>query len=232
MESAAVAATGLSNASFALNIALLQHGWRDEFDAGTLERGLRYARQQRVDEQWQAELDEKGGLTLSGDVAGSLGTPYHTTIKLTSAGTRHQMRTACSCPVGSTCKHAVALIDTFLSTGPLGKALEIPDTLEPDEVEQAPSFQAAKREWTIWLQHHSQAPAVPSAMQVDANDPLGLFLDVQSGHRGLPALTVQPVWQQLPPSCGPGQYQPHRQRPFVAVSHRQLWLRLRQPASP
>ncbi|MHC9038157.1 SWIM zinc finger family protein, partial [Cobetia marina] len=191
---AAVAATGLSNASFALNIALLQHGWRDEFDAGTLERGLRYARQQRVDEQWQVELDEKGGLTLSGDVAGSLGTPYRTMIMLAPVGTRHQMRTACSCPVGSTCKHAVALIDTFLSSGPLGKALEVPDTLEPDEVEQAPSLQAAKREWTIWLQHHSQAPAVPSAVQVGANHRLGLFLDVQSGHRGLPALTVQPVW--------------------------------------
>lgn len=189
-----MAAIGLSNATFALNIALLQHGWRDEFDAGTLDRGQRYARQQRVDEQWQVELDENGRLTLSGYVSGSLGAPYYTTIMLTPAGTRHQLRTACSCPVGSTCKHAVALIDTFLSAGPLGKALETPETLEYEEVEQAPSFQSAKREWTIWLRHHSQAPAVPSAMQVDANHRLGLFLDVHSGHSGLPALTVQPVW--------------------------------------
>lgn len=82
------------------------------FDAGSLARGMAYARQHRVD---NVVFNEANSL-LSGAVQGNRAQPYQTLVTWSTnpkSGTL-DIRTVCTCPVGSECKHAVALILEFL----------------------------------------------------------------------------------------------------------------------
>ena len=92
---------------------------RDHFDAGTLSRGMQYARgggRVRV-----VSLDNDavaGRLFISGTVRGSTKHPYATEILVNydvQTGTAFMVEGECSCPVEFDCKHAVALLITALS---------------------------------------------------------------------------------------------------------------------
>ena len=92
---------------------------RDHFDAGSLARGLQYARASgrvRV-----VSLDNDGTvgrLFISGTVRGSSKHPYATEVLVNydaASGTAFHVSGECSCPVEFDCKHAVALLVTALS---------------------------------------------------------------------------------------------------------------------
>lgn len=78
------------------------------FDAGSLARGMAYARENRID---NVVFNEAHSM-LSGEVQGNRAQPYQTLVAWSAdanSGTL-DLRTVCTCPVGSECKHAVALI--------------------------------------------------------------------------------------------------------------------------
>ena len=79
------------------------------FDPVTYARGLDYARQQRVSSvSWHPEAGE-----LFGRVAGQSRQRYTTRIRCKVNGTSLTvLGSTCSCPVGESCKHVVALLIT------------------------------------------------------------------------------------------------------------------------
>ena len=81
---------------------------RSLFSARTMQKGSAYARSGRVIE---LTVDESGH-TLTGQVVGSGGRRYHTTVTLdgVDAVGDGYLDAFCTCPVGSGCKHAAALL--------------------------------------------------------------------------------------------------------------------------
>ncbi len=86
----------------------------DYFDKGTLLRGMQYAKGgDRV--SIVALNNEAGRLFISGSVRGSVRQPYATEVVITyNAANGHvsQVTGNCTCPIGTDCKHAVALLLT------------------------------------------------------------------------------------------------------------------------
>lgn len=83
------------------------------FDAGTQERGHSYFRQGRVGMLKKETLPRKDNGTLdfiSAWVQGSRGQRYETQVAVYQDQQRWSLDTFCSCPMRTTCKHAVAVI--------------------------------------------------------------------------------------------------------------------------
>ncbi|WP_192034400.1 SWIM zinc finger family protein [Halomonas sp. YLGW01] len=101
----------------------------------------------------------------------------------------------CSCPVGVDCKHAVALIQTFLDQ--FGQGTETSQTRQ-SQSQVAPSgkdeVETLKQQWNRWIDQWEQPPAVlPESQYVSAEYRLGLFLESgRLAHE--PVLAVSPVW--------------------------------------
>ena len=87
----------------------------DDFDVGTINRGERYASQGRVrDLNWDDD-----GRTLTGTCLGSGGRVYGVDLSFDPIGEVLTLAwAACSCPVGTYCKHAVALLLTAAANAP------------------------------------------------------------------------------------------------------------------
>jgi hypothetical protein len=86
-----------------------------DFDAATIARGVRYANEGRVrDAAWSSD-----GRTLTGSCVGSGNRVYRTNVTFERFGVEPTLAwAACSCPVGTHCKHAVALLLTAAASGP------------------------------------------------------------------------------------------------------------------
>ena len=104
------------------NLVITESTLHKSFDKTTLARGLAYFRQGHILEA--VIIDD----SLQGKVAGTRPNPYALRIRLTKSG----LETQCSCPVGSGCKHAVALAlqylkkpDTFLDVSALTEGLRL-----------------------------------------------------------------------------------------------------------
>jgi superfamily II DNA or RNA helicase len=79
------------------------------FDAATIARGVQYAHEGRVEDV----LREDDGRTLNGRCHGSRDHVYEVDVYLKQTGEHLVVEwTDCSCPVGVSCKHAVALLLT------------------------------------------------------------------------------------------------------------------------
>lgn len=123
----------------------------------SLRRGITYYRQGAVT---AVKLD---GLTISGSVSGSQPLPYKTSITLGADGIK---KDACSCPLGGSCKHVVALAIAALTELPEseGGELQVDGTSQPawersiksllqvrDEVE--PSSSSPQHQLQLALRH-------------------------------------------------------------------------------
>jgi len=174
----------------ALFIALLQRDWQGNFDNGAFQRGLRYANQQRV--LGTMDLQRKHErVTLSGNVDGSHKRPYQTRIEIDVVDKYGALSTSCSCPVGVGCKHAVALIQTFLNQLGDGKDTSL-ESSAPSNVDET---SALKQQWDHWIsQWELTETSLAEGQRVDAKYRLGLFLDRGGRHAHVPTLTVIPVW--------------------------------------
>ena len=96
-----------------LFLALIEVDWPTAFDAATLSRGLGYAHKGRVYGGVNLQVG-KDMLGIHGRVAGGRKQAYMTQVYLDPKGLDKGLFTLCNCPVGVRCKHAVALIETFM----------------------------------------------------------------------------------------------------------------------
>ncbi|WP_280564190.1 DEAD/DEAH box helicase [Chromohalobacter sp. 48-RD10] len=169
-----------------LTNTVLQMDWANCFDQGALERGLRYARQGRVASGMSLEVEDDR-IVLSAEVVGSQKQHYVTEVAVDADGSGNELLAGCSCPVGFGCKHAVALIQTFL------------DQMEDDHASQASPAREMEssrltRDWEAWLERLERSTRVAATgSTVDAEYRLGLFLDVVQ-RRWESVLSVLPVW--------------------------------------
>lgn len=83
---------------------LLETEWAESFDQRTLARGFDYAEQERVR---LAQVDER---SVHAECEGAGANVYQQVIKLIRYQGYDEVRYECSCPVGSDCKHCVAVM--------------------------------------------------------------------------------------------------------------------------
>jgi len=112
-------------------LRLRPEDWRDQFDSGTLQRGLDYATQGRC------TLLQTGPKEVDASCLGSTIRRYRQSIQLRPHGGDWRIEGRCSCPVGHNCKHVVAALLTLqrqapspTATGPALPERRI-DDLEP-----------------------------------------------------------------------------------------------------
>ena len=192
-----------------LYLALMEVDWPTVFDAATLSRGLGYAHKGRVHDGLDLQVG-KDMLGIFGRVAGSRKQAYMTRVYLDPRGLEKGLFTLCNCPVGVRCKHAVALIETFMNQmGEEGFASP-EESLEPSPgsppapplAKRSSSAELAsakrerlKRDWEAWLKR-ADRPALqeePEGRRVGDEYRLALFLSAPGAYRE-PVLRVVPVW--------------------------------------
>ena len=87
------------------------------YDSRSVERGIRYAVEGRVD------LVDVGPGWATAEVQGNASEPYQVEIAWAGRSDRVDVRDECTCPLGGSCKHAVAVIvEVARRTGPSEKA--------------------------------------------------------------------------------------------------------------
>jgi superfamily II DNA or RNA helicase len=142
----------------------------------TLARGLMYAKRRHV----LSIMPTLGGARLDGQVQGSQGRSYRTTVRLIPDDETAvaYWQSTCTCPMAGNCKHAVALVATARaqvadrSTGGSG----------PRRVAALPS----------WKDVLTGLTADPQAARLDQSTPVGLLLEIVPGS-GRPRIRLRPV---------------------------------------
>ena len=133
----------------------------DAFDPTTLAKGRVYQAQRRVLSCTAARAGD-GRWILAADVRGSQNKPYIVDVEIQPANGEEMIRANCSCPMGSHCKHAAAV---------LFHVLQKPEQWfgsggTPTEEGYLPFPGAAtmelQAEWTRWL-HEMDATLAPRA---------------------------------------------------------------------
>lgn len=177
----------------------LQHwNWRAAFDARTLERGEDYFLDGRVAELQHRE--ESGHDMLTAVVDGSGKRPYLCHVALLQDGEKPGLRSACSCPMASGCKHVVAaLMEAELvpaaewagTAGAPDAGNPTPDFFDPRPVRTAVQPAApGLREWARWLDGLRSSPATaPTALVAAAERRFALLLRTNGSQ-----LLVKPAW--------------------------------------
>ncbi|MGJ7456810.1 SNF2-related protein [Halomonas sp. RA08-2] len=187
--------------AFDLFLALLEIDWPTQFDEGTLERGFRYARRGVVQGGISLEVGDHS-LGITARIRGNQKHPYVTRARLLTDGLEQSLFTLCTCPVSVRCKHAVALIETFLdevsgeqepSVDALSARQDVPDPGPVPALSDAKKQQLT-RAWEAWIDT-LEAPAgtVSGADRVGEEYRLGLFVS-QPAYTRDPVLRVIPVW--------------------------------------
>jgi len=192
-----------------LYLALMEVDWPTAFDAATLSRGLGYAHKGRVHDGFNLQVGSDM-LGIFGRVAGGRKQAYMTRAYLDPKDLDKGLFTLCNCQVGVRCKHAVALIETFMNQmGEEGFASP-EESLEPSPgsppapplAKRSSSAELAsakrerlKRDWEAWLKR-ADRPALqeePEGRRVGDEYRLALFLSAPGAYRE-PVLRVVPVW--------------------------------------
>lgn len=150
--------------SHALQIADLL----DHFDKGTLLRGMQYAKGgDRV--SIVARNNEPGRLFISGSVRGSVKQPYAVELVISydaASGQVSQVAGKCTCPVGTACKHVVALL--LAATNPEGKRSSGETSQPRAEADFEPTSATL-----AWLAELDPPFALPGESQAPAPAPEG-----------------------------------------------------------
>ena len=161
----------------------------------TFDRGQAYAAERRV----RSLATRADGLMLLGTIEGSGSETYQTIIEARPhpKGRAHLWSGRCSCPVGSDCKHVVALMLTARDVAH-GKAVESPEgVVEASDPELPPP--PALPHWADVLGHVRARAAEPDPTTARRPEPrgdlmpAGLFVDTvyrdHRGRRGVPELS-------------------------------------------
>ncbi|MEO8673736.1 MAG: DEAD/DEAH box helicase [Tahibacter sp.] len=177
---------------------LAELDWSAYFGRAALERGERYAEKGQVIELDYAARDGSG--VLHGRVQGNQAEAYTTTLTIREPGRLADVRSECSCPLDSKCKHVAALMTEELGT--LLEMIRAPSGLLRSSLAAsgvAPAIDSTAtakpalpdlRPWDHWL-HTLQVPAPPEAPP-PAERVLGFLFQITQGTP--PALCAQAVW--------------------------------------
>ncbi|WP_319941434.1 SWIM zinc finger family protein [Halomonas jincaotanensis] len=171
----------ISDPALTLYHALEDVGWQQSFDPGSLARGMGYARQGRVREG--TRLERQGDLlVLRAQVDGSGRSRYGTNLAVDPGNPEMGVISDCSCPVGRQCKHAVAVIGTFI------------DEMEANGIPERDATARLEQRWEAWLAEF-EAPGTTGIPvdRVEETCRLALFLDIDRDPLS-PTLKVSPVW--------------------------------------
>ncbi len=161
-------------------VALTDGALRLVLGRTTYERGADYARRAMVH---QVDVAEDGS-EVTGLVDGTARTPYFTVVERPTTSRRSPIGSSeCSCPIGGSCKHVVALLLTLRDGGgPTGRLAGRPD---PPAVPQ-------RRPWEHLLSAYLDADADADADREPT--PLGLLVEpVTTRTSTLPRIRVRPV---------------------------------------
>ncbi|QJE96439.1 DEAD/DEAH box helicase [Luteolibacter luteus] len=94
----------------ALHEWIATEGWGSRFDRITRLRGNDYANERSIrDVEW-IDIEGAGELIVTASVQGTRRKPYETSVVLRESRGLWTVESECTCPVGSYCKHAVALL--------------------------------------------------------------------------------------------------------------------------
>jgi superfamily II DNA or RNA helicase len=137
---------------------LVAEVWHKTFGRGTIARALDYADEQSIrDVEW-IELDGTGELIVTASVQGSRRKPYETSVLFRESRGRWSFTADCTCPVGSSCKHAAALLMLLcLRSRPAPLA-------QPESVQVAPAA-SLDASLTGWLREIETAARSAGAME-------------------------------------------------------------------
>jgi superfamily II DNA or RNA helicase len=113
-----------------LNQALVQRSF-----PGAFGKGISYFREGRV------ELEASDATSASGAVSGHARQPYNTEVFLSGQGPKALLHGVCSCPLGGSCKHCVALALAWIERRAPRDALE-PYQRDPDAPVELPAAPA------------------------------------------------------------------------------------------
>ncbi|MGH8214156.1 MAG: SWIM zinc finger family protein, partial [Rhodanobacteraceae bacterium] len=181
---------------------LSQFEWRSNFSERTLSRGVSYAHRHKV-LSLDLEQDEDCNWVLTGEVSGSGGAVYDCRVVIESYDRFLALETHCSCPVGTDCKHAAAMMVAAAQSGSGAaprqtsparrrpawfQALGLPGLSQaPAPKVRAPNAGAPDR-WALWL--GTLAPVAEPPNQTDAERQFGILL--RADERG--RLNANPAW--------------------------------------
>ena len=93
-----------------LHLLLQEAEWTSNFDDRSLQRAGDYARRQRVVSLQFSAGENNDACTLEGVIRGTAKQPYDCRIELRAQQRALTVASQCSCPVGSDCKHAAAML--------------------------------------------------------------------------------------------------------------------------
>ncbi|MCW1922384.1 DEAD/DEAH box helicase [Luteolibacter arcticus] len=125
---------------------LLAEGWATEFDRATLSRAAAYAEDRTVKGVEWIELVSSGELIVTASVQGTRRKPYETSVVFRESKGRWSLETDCTCPVGTGCKHAAALL-RLLRKRSIPVTAEEPDLLRVDPVTPVGPVDPAVSSW-------------------------------------------------------------------------------------
>ena len=172
---------------------ILQEYW----DPRSLGRGKAYFEGGRVG-RIDIESNDEAGLVIGGDVEGSSAKPYRTSLTLVDDSGQWTVESdECSCPLGGSCKHAVALLLAFVARSaarlaPAPTAGRPPSTARPPRPSPSPPPPPAPPT-TPWDQWFAAGNTLPATVLTGAEQHLGFLFDFEPG-QPLRALSVKPVW--------------------------------------
>lgn len=155
------------------------------FDKGALARGRGYAQSGLV------HAIEWDGDTVSGESEGSGGRKYTCRVRAVFAGPRAQVTARCTCPVGSYCKHCVALV--LVATGDTDDGV---GNVRPPPA-QAPKPSAGLLELSRWrtLVDEISSPSAGDDVDTDRGRsvPLALQFSLDLDARGNRRVFARPM---------------------------------------
>jgi len=160
--------------------------WAAQFDQASVERGRRYAADDKVEPDWEVHASA-AGTCLGGTVQGSGRRQYDTQVVVIEMRGRTAVLVHCSCPVGYQCKHGVALIQAFMEDMAVSTAM-LPVSSQPQD-----QGKAVEQRWERWLELLAKAQQDTASVHVETGRQLGLFIDTESEHP-LPRVLVAAVW--------------------------------------
>ncbi|MEO7066118.1 MAG: DEAD/DEAH box helicase [Rhodanobacter sp.] len=177
--------------------------WQTNFDSGTLGRAADYHLKHRIVAVWHRDNGDSD--VLCGIAKGNQNDPYFCSITLKLDGKRLRLDSICTCPVGSRCKHAAALLFTATAAAPeywpqqqaaaayntlsRQSAVSLPQTTGPE----TSARQDALTEWNHWLQELTEHDQHTNTHAAETERQFGVLLR-GSPHGTPPGLQINLVW--------------------------------------
>jgi superfamily II DNA or RNA helicase len=177
--------------------------WASNFDERTLQRAVDYVRRQRVIALDFIPGDTDLGCSLDGAIRGSERQPYRCRVDVQVRDNRLVLDTSCTCPVGSDCKHAAAMMLLAANLPPQAWPATSQTPRATPRAAPAASRPPDLSRWPAWLQR-LKAQTAPASATIEPTRQFGVL--VRSEPHG--QLLINPVWLRPGKGRGPTMVDP------------------------